>query len=128
MENKVPQLVDEAIVNTFEDLKHLEGEERANAIKELTQLHEMRVEEAKIEVEREEKANQGNEMAIKREQLKSQNLDRWVNMGVQVGLTIGSWIAFTCWQKSEQRFEMTGSANSPIFRNLLSRMTPNLRK
>lgn len=126
MEDRVQVLLDEVIESEFRKLKTtVKTEERSTVIEELTQLHKMRIEEAKIEVAKVEActAQENN-----RNQQKSQNLDRWVNVALQGGLTVGSWIAFTLWQKSEQRFELTGTPSTPIFRNLLSRMTPTLKK
>lgn len=125
MENKVRELLDEVIIDKVESLKNLQGDERDKAIEELANIHKMRIEEEKIEVSRTESEN---EKQLKLDERKSQNLNQWVNIGIQAGLTIGSWIAFTLWQRSEQKFEQTGTPSTPIFRNLLSRMTPNLKK
>lgn len=119
MKDKIQVLLDEVIETKINKLNTIvDADERAAAIEELTELHKMRIEESKIEVE----------TACQQNQTKSQNLDRWINLGVQVGLTIGGWAMYSVWQHREQKFELVGTPSNPMFRNLLSRMIPNLKK
>lgn len=138
MEDKVQLLLDEVIEEDIQRLTTLKvgSDERSNAVEELTKLHKLRIEEVKVEADyvsknkqrEDERVARIQENSLRREQLRSQNIDRWVNFGLQAGVTIGGWIMFTLWQKSEQKFEMTGTPTTPIFRGLLSRMIPNLKR
>lgn len=123
--DKVQKMLDEVLVTKIESLGNLSDDERAKAVEELSTLHKMRIEEKKIETAEKQARI---ERVAKEEQAKSQKIDRWIELGLQAGLTIGGWIMFSVWQGREQKFEMTGTPSSPLFRNLLSRMTPNLKK
>lgn len=115
MDAKIQRLLDETIEKEIQTISAMkEGEEKSDAITNLTQLHKMRVEEIKAE--------QGK--YVQETQAKTQNLDRWINIGVQVGLAVSSLIAYNAWYNRGLRFEETGSITSPMTRNLLSRMLP----
>lgn len=138
MENKIQKSLDEVIEKDINYLSTLAigSEERSKMISELEKLHALRVEEIKAENDRYSKKCQNDNERLSRmvevesnnEQLKAQNMDRLFNAGLQLGLTIGGWIMFSVWQKREQRFEMTGTPSTPMFRNLLSSMTPKLKR
>lgn len=123
MEDKVQVLLNEVIEKDIRNLSNLDAgsEARSKAVEELKNLHEMRIEEAKIE---QGKVNVIFTKEDKEAQLKSQAFDRWVNIGVQVGLAIGGWVAYDVWYRRGLRFEETGSITSPMTRNLLSRLIP----
>lgn len=120
MEDKVRTMLDEVIESEVRHIKTLSigSDERTDAIEELCQFHKLRIEELKIK----------EDARSKEEDLKSKKHDRWVNMGLQIGLTVGGWAMFTLWQGREQKFELTGTPTSPIFRGLLSRMIPTMKK
>lgn len=120
MEDKVQTMLDEVIESEVRYINTLAvgSDERADAIGELAQLHKLRIEELRTK----------EETRSKDEELKSKKYDRWVNMGLQIGLTVGSWAMFTLWQGREQKFELTGTPTSPIFRGLLSRMIPSMKR
>lgn len=123
MEDKVQVLLNEEIEKDIRNLSNLESgsEARSKAVDELKKLHELRIEEAKIE---QGKVNVIFAKEDKEAQLKSQAFDRWINIGVQVGLAIGGWVAYDVWYRRGLRFEETGSITSPMTRNLLSRLIP----
>lgn len=127
MENKIKKTLDEVIEKDINYLSTLEAgsEERSKTIYELEKLHSLRVEEIKAENDR---LSRMKEIESNDEQNRSQNFDQLLNAGIQIGLAIGGWIMFSVWQKREQRFEMTGTPTTPMFRNLLSSMTPKLKK
>lgn len=137
MEDRIPQRLDEVINEDLDHLKTLEvgSEERSKAIAELEKLHKLRIEEAKVEVEFYEKKtrneNEKNAQLMenhsKMEQIRTQNLDRWVNLALQLGIAVGGWVMYSIWQSSQQKYELTGSASNPMFRNLLSKMTPKIK-
>lgn len=133
MEDRIQILLDEAIEQDIRSLSNMNPgtDQRSKTIEELNQLHKMRIEEAKIEVakieSRDKMVTANHELEAKKEQLKSQNLDRLTNLGLQAGLTVGGWIVFSIWQRREQIFELNGTPTSPIFRGLLSRMIPKIK-
>ena len=64
------------------------------------------------------------EKADKEALRKDQNLDRWIGLGVQVGLAVGGWLVYDIWNRRGLKFEETGTITSPWTRNLVSRMLP----
>lgn len=64
------------------------------------------------------------ELELRKAQLDEQKLDRWVNLGMQVGLSILSIVAYDIWNRRGLKFEETGTITSPMTRNLLSKMLP----
>lgn len=136
--DKVQTGLNELIERDIERLSssQIGNDDRKKTIEELQTLHQMRIEEYKIEAdliskekqrEDEQKARYA-EIALKQDQLKSQAMDRWVNLGLQAGATIGGWMMFSIWQKREQTFELEGTPSTPMFRSLLSKMIPSLKK
>lgn len=134
MEDKIRTLLDETIEVKLRNLTQLSTNESAKSreVDELTQLYKLRIEEAKLEVDRLDKAKQREneqterltELGFKSDQLKAQKLDRWVNVGLQIGLALGGWIAYDIWNRRGLKFEETGTITSPMTRNLISRMLP----
>lgn len=134
MEDKIRTLLDETIEVKLRNLTQLSTNEsvKSREVDELTQLYKLRIEEAKLEVDRLDKAKQREneqterltELGFKSDQLKAQKLDRWVNVGLQVGLALGGWIAYDIWNRRGLKFEETGTITSPMTRNLISRMLP----
>lgn len=123
METKIQRLLDDVIVKEIENLPTLSAgsKEKSEAVEELTQLYKLKLETAKIE---QEKESLEFEKQTRKEQFESQAKDRWVNFGLQVGITVGGWIAYDIWHRRGLRFEETGTITSPYTRNLISRMFP----
>lgn len=123
MEDKIYKKLNEVIEEEIESLRDLDAgsKEKTDAVKDLTELYKLRIEEAKIE---QAKVENSNEQESKREFAKSQTLDRVLNAGLQIGLAIGGWIVYDVWYRRGLKFEETGSITSPMTRNLLSRMLP----
>lgn len=113
--DRIQTLLDERIEHELEWLDvGCTEEEKSRAIENLSALHKLRIEEMKIETERNEQKNQSV----------IHNLDRWIDIGVRVGLTIIPLIAYNAWYNRGLRFEETGSIGSPMVRNLTSRLLP----
>lgn len=123
MEDKVQGLLDEVIETELLKLSEYEpdSEDKSKAIKDVSELYKLRIEEAKI---KQVEAQANAEAEAKQKQAKSQNLDRWINLGVQIGLGIAGIVAYDVWYRRGLRFEETGTITSPMTRNLLSRMLP----
>lgn len=123
MKDKAQKLLDEVIVEEIQNLSNLDSgsSEKSSAVEDLTNLYKLKIEEAKIE---QSKVERSEDMDLKQTQLKSQAFERWLNIGVQVGLAIGGWIAYDVWNRRGLRFEETGTITSHMNRNLFSRMLP----
>lgn len=123
MEKKPSVLLDEAIVRELTRLEHIDltSEDRSKAIDDLVQLYKLRIEEAKLK--QSEVANVNEHLVRVRDQQNAQ-IDRWVNFGLQVGLTIGGWLVYDIWYRRGLRFEQFGTVTAPMTRNLISRMLP----
>lgn len=115
--DKIRKSLDEAIAKDIQDITVLNtgSEERTATVKELTELYKLRIEEDRVEMERKEKEAQEESHA----------LDRWINVGLQVGLTALSLLAYNAWYRRGLKFEETGTVTSSMTRNLMSRMLPN---
>lgn len=137
----INKLLGEEIKTEISNLSNLEdgSEEKSKAIEDLAKLYRLRIEEIKAETERndqrsrammeEDKHNLAVEIADdekldKIAQRKAANLDRMINIGLQVGLAVGGWLVYDIWHRRGLKFEETGTITSPWTRNLVSKMTP----
>lgn len=125
MKDKIQKQLDEVIQSQFDGLDALMPSEKEKAIQLATELYKLRIEEAKIEQSRNDKLT---EQDVKRDQLKEQRLEWLIGLAINSGLTIGSWLMFSMWQRREMKFEMDGTPTTPMFRALLSKMVPSLKK
>lgn len=82
---------------------------------------ELNLKEAQIDSD---VASHEKEMEMKENQIKEMALDRWVNLGIQVGLTLVGIVAYDCWYRRGLKFEETGTITTPMTRNLISKMLP----
>ena len=126
MKDKIQKQLDEVIQTELEGVESAAmPSEKEKAIANVTELYKLRIEEAKLEQAKNDKLT---EQDIREAQLKGQKLDRWLNLGLQIGLTVGGWVMFSMWQRREMKFELEGTPTTPMFRNILSQMTPKLKK
>lgn len=123
MRDKIQESLDKVIEQEINEVSSLAtgSKEKTAAVNDLTELYKLRIEEAKIE---QAKVDKRYDVESKQAQLNSQAMDRWVNIALQVGLTLSGLIAYNVWFKRGLRFEETGTITSPMTRNLLSRMLP----
>ena len=120
MKDKIQMLLDEQIEKEIKNLNDCVTEsEKSTAIKSLSVLHALRIEEAKIE---QAESSRYDEKEMKEATLKSESRSRWINTGVQAGLTIASWIATALLVRGAYKFEETGVVKSPITRSLIPKM------
>lgn len=110
MEVKIRESLDELIQSSINRASGLPAgsDERSHAIDEVTKLHKLR--EAELTVDRE------------KAEINSKAKERWVNMGLQIGLTIGGWIATSLLVRGAYKFEETGVVKSPVTRSLIPKM------
>lgn len=126
MKDKIQKQLDEVIQAELEGIESAAmPSEKEKAIANVTELYKLRIEEAKLEQSRNDKLT---EQDVKNDQLKEQRIDRLVNLGLQLGITVGGWLMFSIWQRREMKFEMEGTPTTPLFRNILSQMTPKLKR
>lgn len=125
MKDKIQKQLDEVIQSQFDGLDALMSSEKEKAIQLATELYKLRIEEAKIEQSRNDKLT---EQDVKRDQLREQRLEWLIGLAINSGLTIGGWLMFSMWQRREMKFEMDGTPTTPMFRALLSKMVPSLKK
>ena len=123
MKDKISILLDGMIEEELNNVKTLQPgtKEKTDAIEDLNQLYKLRIEEAKIEQER---AHNNRDIELRRVQLESQAKDRRVNVGLQIGLSMASLVAYDLWYRRGLKFEETGVIRSRWIRNLVSRMFP----
>lgn len=123
MEDKIQALLNEEIAKEIKMVSALDidSEEKSKAIDNLTQLYKLRIEEAKIG---QESVKAREEQAMREKEFESKSWDRWINVGLQVGLAFAGFVAYDVWYRRGLRFEETGTITSPMTRNLLSRMLP----
>lgn len=119
--DKIQALLDERIEKDIQNLDMLDGSQKSDAIDDLTKLYKLRIEDTKINADQ---AVSAKELELKQKQANSQKVDRWINVGLQVGLSLASLIAYDVWFRRGLKFEETGSIGSPMTRNLLSRLIP----
>lgn len=116
MEDKIRESLDEVIEREIRNLSMLKAgtEEKTEAVKDLTELYKLRIEEAKIEQEK----------AEAQKKARSQTYDRLANFGVTAGLGLLNIIVFGRAFKTSIYYDQNGVIPSPMTRNLFSRMMP----
>lgn len=132
-EKNIQEQMEELLVQKIERAKTAkEGDEEKKCLDNLLPIYKTYVEEKKAILDHQDKVAQRKddachrmyEVSIKEEQVKNQKIDTLVNVGLQVGLTVGSWICYDIWQRRGFKFETTGTVTSPFLRNLIGRMLP----
>ena len=152
MNVEIKEQLCEEIKNQIENLSSLEpgSDEHTKATENLAKLYRLKIDDDKNEIDDNEKFNRRTmdneqrvidaelkekqidtdieirerELELKEEQLREQSWDRWINVGLQVGLTVIGIVAYDIWNRRGLRFEETGSITSPQTRNLYSKMLP----
>lgn len=110
MEVKIRESLDELIQDSINEASKLPvgSDERSHVIEEVTELHRLR--EAELTVDQE------------KSEINSKTKERWVNMGLQIGLTVGGWIATSLLVHKAYKFEETGIVKSPVTRSLIPKI------
>lgn len=152
MEQKIQTPLDEVIDRIIDKLLTLdvESEEYSSALTKLEKAYKLKLEELKIENEARRSENEHgiekkkfeaaqklDEQKVENEEktiltqtkrIKAEQLDRWLNFALQIGLTIGGWAMYSVWQEREQVFELQGTPTTQMFKSLLSSMTPKIKR
>ena len=149
---EIQTLLDGVIEEEIQKVKSLETgtEKKSTAIKDLSALHKLRIEEIKAQTEAEEKTarremdseRQRNEHALKERELNSKDVDRThdesvqdrqireqvidrrVRTCLQVGELVVPLVCYGIWFGMGLTFEMDNSFTSTTFKNLLNRFKP----
>lgn len=79
------------------------SDEKAKAIEELSAIHKLKIEEAKV---------------------KQTKWNQIIGFGLQGATVVGGWVFYKSVLKDEHFFEINNTPRSQTFRNLLSRMFP----
>lgn len=66
----------------------------------------------------------GCDQLFKEKELSEKVKDRWINVGLQVGITLISVGAYNYWFGKGLKFEEDGVVTSPWIKNLMSKMLP----
>lgn len=156
MNVEIKEMLGEEIKNQIENLASLEqgSEEHSKAVESLAKLYRLKIDDDKNEIEDDEKHNRRSmdkeqqildaelkqkqleidtelrecELDLKEDQLREESKNRWLNFGLQVGLTVVGFVFYEVWNRRGLRFEETGSITSPQNRNLYSKMLPKIFK
>lgn len=149
---EIQSLLDGVIEEEIQKLTSLEtgSEKKSTAIKDLSALHKLRIEEIKAQIEAEEKTarremdtkHQSDEHALKERELNSRDVDRThdemvqdrqireqvidrrVRTCLQVGELVLPLVCYGVWFGMGLTFEMDNSFTSTTFKNLLNRFKP----
>lgn len=114
MDDKNQMLLEEVIEKEIRGLSTYSGKEKADAIDNLTQLYKLKIEEDRIKQEATAKDLEQN----------SRNKDRFINIGLQLGTTVLSLLAYNAWYNRGLKFQETGTFTDPMLRNLLAKLIP----
>lgn len=101
------EMLERQIETEIQGLSTMEpdSEEKAKAVDNLTKLHKLKIDEAKIELERKNKEDE--------------NKHRYIKLIVEVGL-VGAGLAFNHhWRKAGFIFEEEGSIRSSTLRDII---------
>ncbi len=112
MDKNIKKMLDEEIREEIIDLSNLQpgSEEKSAAIDDLVKLHKLRIEEAKVELEK--------------GPITEQSKERYLRLGLEAAGIILPMIFYATWMKRGFRFEETGTYTSSTFRNLFNRFKP----
>lgn len=105
MKDKTLDNLNEVVKDHIEKVTTLPdgSEEKAKAIEELSAIHKLKIEEAKV---------------------KQTKWSQIAGYAVQGATIVGGWIFYKSVLRDEHFFEINNTPRTPTFRNLLSRMFP----
>lgn len=148
---EIKSLLDDVIEREIENIESLpSGEEKSSAIRDLSALHKLRIEEIKTQAEVDEKcerrvmdseqhqadlvlktreadgkdADRIREEAAQKHQTRDQVIDRRVRTGIQVAELVLPLAFYGVWMGMGFAFELNNSFTSTTFKNLLNRFKP----
>lgn len=137
-DEEIGRMLEREIKNELSNLSNLEtgSGDKSKAIDDLTKLYKLRMEEIKTEGELDEKQSarylednhNDDELEFRRETLKEQRIDRYLNLGMTAAGAILSMIFYSKCLERGFKFEETGSITSEtgrgLFRGVLGKFNP----
>lgn len=130
MGEKIRDLLEEEIRNEIENLSSLEAgsEQHSTAVENLAKLYRLKLDEAKIEIDGNDKLeNRENDTEFKRIQISEGVKDRYVRIGIATAELVLPLMFYAVWMKRGFKFEENGTFTSSTFRGLFSRFKPTKR-
>lgn len=141
MDDSTRELLVKRIESEFKNLNTMSYDDdyKQDTVDNLIAFYKLKIEEEKIDNELNKQINdcdlekirqeveskdRTQELEMKKAQLNEQKIDRWVNVGMQIGLSMLSIFAYDIWNRRGLKFEETGTITSPMTRNLFSKMLP----
>lgn len=124
---KIRNLLDEEIEAEFGSLESLGfgSKEHLTATENLATLYKLKIEDAKIAMDFDEKAaNREREEQFKKEQLAEQVKDRYFRLSVSAAELILPLVFYAIWMRRGFKFEENGTYTSTTFRGLFNRFRP----
>lgn len=124
---EIRNLLDEEIKAEIEALSSLSfgSKEYLTATENLATLYKLRVDETKIALDFEEKAeNRKNDDEFKKEQLAEQVKDRYFKLGIAAAELVLPLMFYAVWMRRGFKFEEHGTYTSTTFRGLFNRFRP----
>lgn len=121
MDEKICELTNEAIESGFQELKACRpgSEEQMAVMRNLTQLHAMAVEEAKI---KQAEIGQKREDEFRNQQMMVEAKSRRNSTLWNAGLTVGGWLGTVALVVFAYKFEESGVVRSAVTRTLIPKM------
>ena len=111
------ELLEQWLVKELKEINKMQpGEERSQRLIELQQLYKVKLEEEGMKTASEEKMKLA----------KAQSFEKFISLGVQAGISLGTLIAYGHWFRQGLKLETTNTVGSTFFRNLVGKM--NFRK
>lgn len=133
MESEIKNMLEDEIKSEFGKLSALEAgsAEHTAAVKSLTELYKLNIEETENERAFREKYDQEvvrhQELRLKKDQLSEQTKDRYFRLGIETAGLVLPLIFYAVWMKKGFKFEETGTYTSTTFRGLFSKFKPTRR-
>ena len=123
--DEIKAKIDEVIKQEIDGLASLTGDDRRKAIDNLVKLHDLRIDEVKVQTEAIEGSLQKEmEAELKRDQLNEAAKDRYCRVGVEVAGIVLPLVFYGIWMRRGFKFEESGTFTSTTFRNLFGRFRP----
>jgi len=140
MNEEIRRLLDEEIMSEIEDLAKLPlgSKEKTGAIRDLTALHKIRLEEVKNEMAQTKAENEIEmvrekaKIEIEKEQVKAglemeNTKDRYLKLWIEAAGIVLPLIFYVYWMRKGFKFEETGTYTSTTFRGLFNRFRPTMK-
>ena len=119
----IKKMLDEEIERSLSSIASMEqgSEGRKAAISELNQIHKLRIDEEKIQLDRESAFDEEREKTI---QHRDQAIERCLKYGAIALELVVPIVAYSIWYRTGLKFEETGTVTSSMTKSLIAKMLP----